>query len=278
MENITDILYYLTKPGDLVKLIRIGVDFPHKKGEFCQKAKFSQYTICCFLTPYLYQCDGKLLEGQTGDFIINTPHQIVYHGPQPKSNVGFVNDWMYVEGDDVAFLLEKYPLPLNKAFHIDEWMLLRRYFNTLASEYNSEMTGSSDMIESIVTQMIITLHRAYKKQDICHEDFHQISTVRRKIMKNPGKKWTLKEMAEMTGYSVSRFSELYKRAYNISPINDVIEHRISLAKMLLLSGQASISYVADTCGFNTVNYFSKLFKASTGYTPSEYIKNFMGNK
>ena len=146
------------------------------------------------------------------------------------------------------------------------------------SEYNSKLTGSSDMIESIITQMIIALHRAYKKQNICNEDLHRLSTVRHKINKNPEKKWTLKEMAMIAGYSVSRFSELYKKTYNTSPINDVIEHRISLAKMLLLSGQASISYVADTCGFNTVNYFSKLFKASTGYTPSEYIKNYVDNK
>ena len=261
-----------------VELIRIGVDFPHKKGEFCQKIKFSNYTICCFLTPFLYQCDDNLLKGQTGDFIINTPHQIVYHGPHPESEVGFVNDWMHVDGDDIGLLLEKYPLPLNEAFHIDEWAILRKYFNNLMSEYNSKLTGSSDMIESIITQMIIALHRAYKKQNICNEDLHRLSTVRHKINKNPEKKWTLKEMAMIAGYSVSRFSELYKKTYNTSPINDVIEHRISLAKMLLLSGQASISYVADTCGFNTVNYFSKLFKASTGYTPSEYIKNYVDNK
>ncbi len=261
-----------------MNLIRIGVDFPHKKGEFCQKARFSQYTICCFLTPFLYQRDGKLLKGEMGDFIINTPHQIVYHGPQPESDVGFVNNWMYVEGDDVGLLLKKYPLPLNEAFHIDEWAILRKYFNSLISEYYSEGTGSSDMIESIITQLIITLHRAYKKQDICNDDFYTISAVRRQIIQNPGKKWSLNEMAVMAGYSVSRFSELYNKAYNISPINDVIKHRVSLAKMLLLSGQASISYVADKCGFNTINYFAKLFKASTGYTPSEYIKKNIENK
>lgn len=275
---MTKNLYYLTNMGDFMKLKRIGVDFPHKKGEFCQKSKFSQYTICCFLTPFLYQKDGKLWKGQTGDLIINTPNKIVYHGPRPESEEGFVNDWMHVVGDDVGELLEKYPVPLNEAFHVDEWGVIRKYFSQLLLEYNSEITGSSDMMGSIFTQMMITLHRAYKKQNISQEDFYRISAMRREIITNPGKKWTLKEMAGATGYSVSRFSELYKQAYHISPINDVIEHRISLAKMLLLSGQASVSYVADTCGFSTINYFSKYFKAATGYPPSEYSKKFMGNK
>lgn len=257
-----------------MKLKIIGIDFSHKKGEFCQKAKFSHYTICCFLTPFLYQCDGKLLKGQRGDIIINTPNQTVYHGPCPESGEGFVNDWMHVAGDDIGQLLEKYPLPLNEAFHIDDWVILRKYFNNLMSEYNSKITGSSDMIESIITQMIIVMHRAYKKQNIATEDYYQISAVRREIIKNPEMKWTLKEMSAMSGYSVSRFSELYKKRYNISPVNDVVNHRIALAKKLLLSKQASVSYVAEICGFNTVNYFSKLFKASTGYTPGKYIKCF----
>lgn len=267
-------LYYLTILGDFMDLITLGVNFPHKKGEFCQKAKFPQYTVCVFSTPFLYLHDGKLVKGEAGDILINTPDYFVYHGPRADSDEGFVNDWMRIEGDDITELLNKYPLPLNRAFHIGEGMLLRKYFNSLYSEFKSGMAGSSDMIESIITQMIIATHRAYKKQNTCDEDFHEIAAIRHAIIKNPGNTWTLKRMAAMSGYSISRFSELYRKLYNISPINDVIQHRISLAKMLLSSRQVSVSYVATVCGFNTINYFSKVFKASTGYTPSDYVKHF----
>lgn len=267
-------LYYLTILGDLMNLVIIGVNFKHKKGEFCQKKKFLQYTICYFLTPFLYEYDGELLEGEAGDIIINTPNQIVYHGPRTESDEGFVNDWLRIEGDEITELLKKYPLPLNKAFSVTDDLFVRKYFNSLFSEFNSEMLGSSDMIESIITQMIVATYRAYKGQLFRDEDFHEILAVRHAIIKNPEQKWTLKKMSEISGYSVSRFCELYKKIYNISPINDVIEHRISFAKALLLSGQASVSCVATRCGFNTVNYFSKHFKASTGYTPSEYIRRF----
>jgi len=202
---------------------------------------------------------------------VNTPQQTVYHGPRYDSEEGFVNDWMHVDGEEISLLLEKYPLPLNKAFHIDEWTSLRKYYNSLLSEYNEKTADSLDMIDCIMTQMIITMHRAYKKQNVLTKTLDQISFVRQEIIKNPAKKWTLRKMAEMSGYSVSRFSELYRKAYNISPVNDVIEQRISSAKKLLLSGQVSVSQVADMCGFNSINYFSKFFKASTGYAPSEYI-------
>ena len=215
-----------------------------------------------------------MVKGESGDVIINTHNQIVYHGPCDDSNVGFVNDWMHVEGNNIGELLKKYPLPLNTAFNVGEGLFLRKYFNRLISEYKSEMAGSSDMIKSIITQMIIATHRAYNKQNLQDDSFYEIVAVRSAVMKNPEKDWSLEKMSKMSGYSVSRFSELYRKLYNTSPINDVIAHRISLAKTLLLSGQASLSYIATACGFNTINYFSKSFKASTGYTPSEFIDAF----
>lgn len=115
------------------------------------------------------------------------------------------------------------------------------------------------------------MHRAYHKHSLPDENYHEIAPVRRAILKNPADDWSLRKMSATSGYSVSRFRELYHKLYRISPINDVIRQRISLAETLLLSGQASISYVATACGFNTLNYFSKVFKTTTGYTPSQYI-------
>ncbi len=253
-------------------LTMIGVRFFHKKGEFCQKAKFSQYTVCCFYTPFLYYRDGRLYEGEAGDIVINTPDEIVYHGPRSDSDEGFANDWLHVGGEDVRELLEKYPLPLNTAFSAGDPVPFRKCFKEMLSEHNSKELGSSDVIKSIMTQMIIAMHRAYENRNTCRSDQIRIAAVRNAIAQSPEKKWSLNKMAAMSGYSVSRFSELYRGRYGISPINDVIGHRMSLAKALLLSGQTSVSYVATACGFSTVNYFSKFFKMSTGFSPSEYIK------
>ena len=239
-----------------MNLTMMGINFKHKKGEFCQKAKFSQYTICCFLTPFSYHYDGEMLEGKAGDIIINTPGQIVYHGPRAESNEGFVNDWMYIEGDEITELLEKYPLPLNKAFSIGNVFFVRKYFNSLFSEFNSETIGSFDMIKSIITQMIIAMHRAYNQQNFCDKSFNEITTVRRAIINNPEKKWTLKQMSDMSGYSVSRFCELYKKLYNISPVNDVIVHRISLANAVR---EFLVNENRDALGTNAKDYYLKHF-------------------
>ncbi len=255
-----------------MELKNIGIDFPHKKGEFTQKMKNSYYTLCCFSTPFLYMCDGQMLEGEAGDILLNTPNTIVFHGPRENSNSGFVNDWLHIEGDDFSRLINKYPIPLNVSFNVGESYFLRKFFNKLMSEYVSKNIGYTDIINTTVTDMVIKIHRAYQKLYSFDDSIKDIAIVRRDIIKNPSKNWTLNELTKLSGYSPSRFCELYKKIYQISPMNDVINQRIILAKRLLESGQASVSYVAQTCGYNTINYFSKQFKEHTGYSPSEYTK------
>lgn len=257
-----------------MKLKIMGINFPHQKGVFCQKTSYTHYTICCFVTPFLYLKDGTLCKGNAGDILINTPGTVVYHGPQPNSKIGFINDWMHIEGDDLRDLLEKYPLPLNTAFSVGQEHFLRKYMNRVYSEYSSGKIGSEDMISCIVMQMVVDLHRVIAKESILQGDHYGINNVRRMVIKHPEKKWTIEDAAKLSGYSSSRFCELYRKFYDISFINDVLAHRIQHAKKLLESGQASVSYVAEACGFRTINYFSKYFRKITGYSPKEYMRQF----
>ncbi len=250
----------------------MGLDFSHKRGKFCNKAVFDHYTVCCFATPFVYLHEGRLCEGEKWQVLINAPGSTVYHGPQPNADSGFVNDWFYVAGDDFDMLLQKYPLPLNRAFSVGESYFLRKFGNRLLTEFDLQNDGAADIINCIITEMVVELYRAYNKTVAVKTPSDAVSAIRQSILLNPQKKWTLEEMSHLSGYSVSRFCELYGEMYGISPINDVIRVRIELAKKLLYSGQATVSAVADACGFTTVNYFSKCFKKITGQSPTQYMK------
>ena len=82
--------------------------------------------------------------------------------------------------------------------------------------------------------------------------------------------WTLEDMAKKSGYSVSHFCALYKQLFNISPIDDLLNARLEMAKKLIILKQYKISEIADLCGFSSLHYFSEFFKKKTGKTPSEY--------
>ena len=97
-----------------------------------------------------------------------------------------------------------------------------------------------------------------------------LSEIRITILNKLEREWTLEQMATLAGYSTSRFSYLYKKVFNISPISDLLHARIEKAKELLLNENLTAKQLAIRTGFSTINNFSYTFKKYVGITPSEY--------
>lgn len=250
----------------------MGIDFEHPKGKFCPKVIRNYYTVCCFSTPFSYYNGGEYVNGKSGDIIIHTPGVTVHQGPAPNMDKGFVNDWFHIDGEDFTRLLEKFPLPLNVAFSVNEENFFRKYATIIQNELSSNEVGTKEIIDATIIQMIIDTHRAFLRVNEKKGKNSGIKAVRNKILSNAEKDWTVKEMAALSGYGVSRFCELYQKNYGVSPMQDVLNGRINLAKKLLASGQVTVAYAAQNCGFNSINYFSKYFKKVTGCSPREYAK------
>lgn len=81
---------------------------------------------------------------------------------------------------------------------------------------------------------------------------------------------TLKDIAEHLGYSESRTFMLIKEYAGQSPVDFLLRLRIQAAEEMLTTSPCSISDVAFTCGFNSSQYFSRIFRKYTGSTPTDY--------
>ncbi len=94
----------------------------------------------------------------------------------------------------------------------------------------------------------------------------------RYIVENYKRDITLMEMAEVTNFSISHFSVLFKKHTGRSLISYVNDLRIEEAKKLLLKTSFSVSEIAETVGFSTMPYFTRVFKAAVGVSPLKYRK------
>lgn len=253
-----------------MEVINMGIATKHSPGEFCSRQIFDGYTLCCFATPYMYEKDGSMHYGKPGDVIINTPGEIVYHGDISSNGTGFVNDWIRLSGDELKDYLTRYPIPTNTAIHTQNVSFLRGFIDAVRSEVIIKKAGYADMICSLLFQIILELYRKTNDRDFKNETESRLSKARYEIIKNPQKKHSLESLAALCGYSPGRFSHLYKNIYGISPMQSVINERISMAKTLLEYGGFSISDVSSACGFENIYYFSKLFKQRTGIAPSRF--------
>ncbi|MBR7132271.1 MAG: helix-turn-helix transcriptional regulator [Clostridia bacterium] len=80
----------------------------------------------------------------------------------------------------------------------------------------------------------------------------------------------LQNAAALYGVSRRRFNDIFKSHFNITPNRYLIFCKISLAKALFKAGYLSVSEISELSGFSDVYYFSKVFKAETGFTPSQF--------
>jgi AraC-like DNA-binding protein len=72
------------------------------------------------------------------------------------------------------------------------------------------------------------------------------------------------------GYSY--FRKMFKQYTGFAPVQYHLNLKIRKAKELLLSTDQSVKEIASNLGFQSIHYFSRIFKKKTGLSPSE-IRN-----
>ncbi len=88
-------------------------------------------------------------------------------------------------------------------------------------------------------------------------------------------KITLSDISQATFYSAAYCENEFKKTTGKSIINYLIDVRVNAAKKLLSESSMSCARIATAVGFEDANYFSRIFKKRTGYSPLKY-RDYLG--
>lgn len=80
----------------------------------------------------------------------------------------------------------------------------------------------------------------------------------------------LEELARMANLSISHFSAVFRKELGFSPLDYLIRTRIRRACQLLDTSGDSLKQIAEAVGFADPLYFSRVFRAVHGVSPSQY--------
>lgn len=86
----------------------------------------------------------------------------------------------------------------------------------------------------------------------------------------PGSIPTVSAMAAGLRLSPEHFSRLFKQATGLSPMELILETRLSHARHLLRESSLSVGEIAERLGYGDVYFFSRQFKQKTGLSPSQF--------
>ncbi|EFP69377.1 transcriptional regulator, AraC family [Shigella dysenteriae 1617] len=91
---------------------------------------------------------------------------------------------------------------------------------------------------------------------------------------NYREKITLEQLSKKFRASVSYICHEFTKEYRISPINYVIQRRMTEAKWSLTNTELSQAEISWRVGYENVDHFAKLFLRHVGCSPSDYRRQF----
>lgn len=139
-----------------------------------------------------------------------------------------------------------------KASEID---VTKRFFSLAVQDLSSEIENLLDVIEENIFVSKVN-----------------VDEIALYIQNNYTKDMNLNELAEMYGTSASDLSRVLKEKLGVTFVNYIGMLRVENAKELLEKTNLSVTEIGEKSGFVNRNAFARVFKASTGVTPSEYRK------
>ena len=230
------------------------------------------YCVFHFCTPVDIVLNGRKIRTQ--------PNAFIFLRPMEERQFHFTQDsqmnWIHA-CEEFGLLPEKYNVPYGEILYPADGEALSEIFRKMRDEVIGAERFRDEYLEALTHQMFIEISRNMVAQN--HERLHtaekiKLNAVRTEILSEVEKRWTVEEMAQLASLSSSRFYTLYRNAFSISPMQDLILAKIDRAKVLLLLDEdLSVAQLAERLGYKSEQHFISQFRRYTQMTPAAYRRS-----
>lgn len=159
------------------------------------------------------------------------------------------------------------------SFYGEEQEEIEFLLKKIESELNNNYLGKSVFLDSCVNMLLANIFRKILVSDNKDNEIIPAEIIEY-IQTHCDEKLTLKALAEKCFYNPSYFSRLFKKAYNTTLTDFIMEQRLKKSCDLLRTTELSVDEIAIQCGFTDKTGFYNRFKQKYGCTPGDYKKNF----
>lgn len=186
------------------------------------------------------------------------------------------HSWFHCTGPGVAECIARFALPVHQAIDLGPFGHIVPFLQEVRREQLRREPLWEEAVSARAVSFFLELGRAIRHQQDPHltgyqrEMMETLRRVRETVHSDPARSWSVEEMAAQAHLSASRFTALYSRFFEASPLDDLIETRLRQARQLLQQTAMPVERIAEACGFGSAAHFSRLFRQRVGCPPSRF--------
>ena len=208
---------------------------------------------------------------QAGSIILLFPG--VWHHYRPDPETGWDEHWTGFKGPYADRLISGLFDPARPVLPIGFHEPLLSLFLNIEEMMGSQPDGYRNIIAAQTTEIIARIHaltqgrsdRSKAVEDLineacCHLIDHMTETV------------DYNRLAKKLGVGYSTFRRIFKQQTGLAPSQYQLHLRLLKAEDLLRNTLMPVGEIADQLGFESLYYFSRIYKKKQGHSPTESRK------
>lgn len=154
---------------------------------------------------------------------------------------------------------------------LNAFEIVRQMTDEMLAEYHKQDMGWQSLLEALFIRFCVLLSRSYQEyRNDTHSDILKLAAAIAYIEKHYTENISVSELALLSGYSERQLTRLFQSTFAVAPNRYITKLRMQKARQLLKDPACSIGEIAWSCGYEDQNYFSRVFRRETGFTPTAY--------
>ena len=210
---------------------------------------------------------------KAGDLLLLLPGTWYHYQPDPAA--GWDETWFKFDGPLARKLLKRQDLTsTGPVLQIGLDREVTTLFDEMVSLAQEEPEGFELLLASKAIGVFTRLLIGNQGRKPGEDHLETIIRDAKKRLLEDGGRIRLQDLARELGVSYSTFRRAFKDRTRVSPHQFQLQSRIHQSCVLLTETRLAVKEISDRQGFETVSYFSQIFKRKTGWSPQDYRKNF----
>lgn len=198
----------------------------------------------------------------------------VRHGTRGgKPDVRLLGGYFVFDSPDAALLVSLLPAQV----HVRGVERLSVLVRLVGGEATERRSGRDLVLTRLVEVLLIEALRATPGEDAPAGLLRGLADARvalamRQMHGDPGRSWTVAQLARKAALSRSAFFDRFTRAVGMPPMEYLLAWRMAVAKDLLRRHDVAIAEIAQRVGYGSASTFSTAFSRHVGQPPSHYAR------